>query len=90
MKGAKNINLLFEYQKFSPNSSLGKKIDEVNARYFISNGVELDDNILDVSAAGEPNSLSNSLPNSLTKLNGGGSSLDASRSESGDIIHSLS
>lgn len=68
MKGAKNINLLFEYQKFSPNSSLGKKIDEVNTRYFISNGVELDDNILDVSAAGEPNSL----PNSLTKLNGGG------------------
>jgi len=54
MRDIKKLNLLFEYQKFSRNSSLRTKIDEVNARY-ISKGVELADNILDVSAAGEPN-----------------------------------
>lgn len=65
MRDIKKLNLLFEYQKFSRNSSLKTKIDEVNARY-ISQGVELADNILDVSAAGEPNlnSLISS-PNSL-------------------------
>lgn len=54
MRDIKKLNLLFEYQKFSRNSSLKTKIDEVNARY-ISKGVETADNILDVSAAGEPN-----------------------------------
>lgn len=49
----KDINLLFEYQKFSPNSRLGSKIDEVNSR-FLSPGSELRDDDLDVSAAGEP------------------------------------
>ncbi len=81
MKGVKNISLLFEYQKFSPNSSLEKKINEVNAHY-LSKAVELDDNILDVSAAGEPNS--------LVKKNEGGGNLDESRNKSGDFVHSLS
>ncbi len=49
----KNIDVLFEYQKFNPNSKLESKIKEVNSRFF-SHGNELDDDMLDVAAAGEP------------------------------------
>lgn len=48
-----NITVLFEYQKFSPNSAVEKKIEEVNSR-FLSSPEELEDDVLDVSAAGEP------------------------------------
>ncbi len=48
-----NLRELFEYQKFSPNSSLQAKIDKVTEKY-LSGGIELDDEVLDVSAAGEP------------------------------------
>ncbi len=49
----KNLRELFEYQKFKPNPRLQAKIDEVTGRY-LSNGVELDDDELDVAAAGDP------------------------------------
>ncbi len=74
MRGTRNIRLLFEYQKFNHNNSLQQKIDDVNARYF-SNVVELDDTILDVSAAGEPNS---------SKSEGGGNALNASGENGSD------
>lgn len=48
----KDITVLFEYQKFNPNRELEKKIDEIHSSFF-SGGDMLDDDILDVSAAGE-------------------------------------
>lgn len=49
----KDIKILFEYQKFKPNAALQSKINAVTAKY-LSAGVEIDDDELDVSAAGEP------------------------------------
>ena len=66
--------MLFEYQKFNHNNSLQQKIDDVNDRYF-SNVVELDDTILDVSAAGETNS---------SKSKGGRNVLNASGENGSD------
>lgn len=47
------LRMLFEYQRFAPNSRLRAKLDAVGARYFAS-GEELADDELDVAAAGEP------------------------------------
>ncbi len=49
----KNIRELFEYQKFSPNPRLQAKIDEITEEY-LSDGVELGDDDLNVAAAGDP------------------------------------
>ncbi len=49
----KNLRELFEYQKFNPNPRLQAKIDEITGKY-LSNGVELGDDDLDVAAAGDP------------------------------------
>ncbi len=48
----KSIKTLFEYQKFQPNAELQVKIDAVTQKY-LQNGVELPDEALDLSAAGE-------------------------------------
>ena len=47
-----DLRSLFEYQKFSQNESLKKKIDEVTRKY-MSGGIELSDDELDVAAAGD-------------------------------------
>ena len=54
MKGGimADLRSLFEYQKFSQNESLKKKIDEVTRKY-MSGGTELSDYELDVAAAGD-------------------------------------
>ncbi len=52
----KNLKILFEYQKFKPYAGLQKKIDAVSEKY-LSGGVELADEELDVAAAGEPQPL---------------------------------
>ncbi len=49
----KSLKTLFEYQKFKPHAGLQKKIDAVSAKY-LSGGVELADEELNVAAAGEP------------------------------------
>lgn len=49
----RDIQILFEYQKFKPNISLQSKIDAITEKY-LSDGVELDDEELNVAAAGEP------------------------------------
>lgn len=46
------LQTLLEYQKFQPNAYLSKKIDAVSSRYLMQ-GVELEDEELDVAAAGE-------------------------------------
>ncbi len=48
----RKLATLFEYQKFNPNTGLEEKIADVHSRY-TSNGVELADEEMDVSAAGE-------------------------------------
>lgn len=48
----KNLTVLFEYQKFNPNTRLEEKIADVNSRYS-ADGVELADEDMDLSAAGE-------------------------------------
>ena len=52
----KNLKILFEYQKFKPNAGLQKKINAISAKY-LSGGVELADEELNVAAAGEPQPL---------------------------------
>ncbi len=49
----KNLRELFEYQKFNPNPHLQAKIDEITGKY-LSNGIELSDDELNVAAAGDP------------------------------------
>lgn len=44
--------MLFEYQKFNPNTSLQKMIADVHSRYSCA-GVELTDEEMNLSAAGE-------------------------------------
>lgn len=48
----RNLKLLFEYQRFAPNDALQSRLDAVAAKYFVG-GTALDDDELDVSAAGE-------------------------------------
>lgn len=48
----REIRMLFEYQKFKPNSRLQSKIDAVTEKY-LSDGVELADDDLNVAAAGD-------------------------------------
>lgn len=48
----RDLRTLFEYQKFKPNDRLQVKIDAITEKY-MSNGIELDDDELDVAAAGE-------------------------------------
>ncbi len=48
----RDLRTLFEYQKFKPNIRLKAKIDVITEKY-MSNGIELDDDELDVAAAGE-------------------------------------
>lgn len=48
----RDIRALFEYQKFNPNVRLQAKIDMVAEKY-LTGGVELSDDDLDVVAAGE-------------------------------------
>ena len=48
----KDIRMLFEYQKFKPNNRLQSKIDAVTETY-LSDGVELADDDLNVAAAGD-------------------------------------
>ncbi len=48
----RNLTVLFEYQKFNPNTSLEKKIADVHSRYS-KDGEELADEDMDLSAAGE-------------------------------------
>ena len=47
------IRALFDYQRFSPNPQLQRRIDSVYKRY-LSQGEALSDDLLDVAAAGEP------------------------------------
>ena len=47
----RDIRMLFEYQKFKPNSRLQSKIDAVTEKY-LTDGVELADDDLNVAAAG--------------------------------------
>ncbi len=47
------LKTLFEYQKFQPNAGLQRKIDAAAAKY-LSGGVALEDEELNVAAAGEP------------------------------------
>lgn len=49
----RDLRTLFEYQKFNPNVRLQSKIDAITEKY-LSDGVELDDDELNVAAAGEP------------------------------------
>lgn len=49
----RGIRSLFEYQRFKPNLSLQSRIDAVTEKY-LSDGAELDDEELNVAAAGEP------------------------------------
>ena len=55
----RDILLLFAYQKFKPNPDLQSRIDVVTEKY-MSDGVELDDEELNIAAAGE--SHQNKLP----------------------------
>ena len=48
----RDLRMLFEYQKFKPNSRLQSKIDAVAEKY-LSDGVELADDDLNVAAAGD-------------------------------------
>ena len=48
----REIRTLFEYQKFKPNSRLQSKIDAVTEKY-LTGGVELADDDLNVAAAGD-------------------------------------
>lgn len=48
----RDIRTLCEYQKFKPNDRLQVKIDAITEKN-MSNGIELDDDELDVAAAGE-------------------------------------
>lgn len=48
----KNIRTLFEYQMFDSNRHLQKKIDKITEKY-LSAGTELEDDELNVAAAGE-------------------------------------
>lgn len=48
----KDLRALLEYQKFNPNVRLQAKIDRVTDKY-LTDGVELSDEDLDVAAAGE-------------------------------------
>lgn len=47
----RNLTVLFEYQKFNPNTSLERKIAGVHSRYS-KGGEELADEDMDLSAAG--------------------------------------
>lgn len=55
----RDIRSLFEYQKFKPNPDLQSRINAVTQKY-LSDGVELDDEELNIAAAGE--SHQNKLP----------------------------
>lgn len=48
----RDIRILFEYQKFKPDIRLQTKIDAITKKY-LSDGVELADDELDIAAAGE-------------------------------------
>ena len=48
----RDIRSLFEYQKFKPNPGLQSRIDAVTEKY-LSDEVELDDDELDIAAAGD-------------------------------------
>ena len=48
----KDIRMLFEYQKIQPNCRLQSKIDSIAEKY-LSDGVELADDDLNVAAAGD-------------------------------------
>lgn len=47
-----SLRNLFEYQRFAPNARLQEKLDAVGAKY-LTHGLELADDELDVAAAGE-------------------------------------
>ena len=49
----RDLRTLFEYQKFKPNGRLQSKIDAIAEKY-LSDGVELPDDELNVAAAGDP------------------------------------
>lgn len=49
----KNLSILFEYQRFAPNDGLQARLDAVAAKY-LAEGTPLEDDELDVAAAGEP------------------------------------
>lgn len=48
----RELRTLFAYQKFNPNARLQARIDAITAKYLLD-GDELDDDALDVAAAGE-------------------------------------